>query len=360
MYGEISFNETITLEDTVFIDIRSPHEFSQGSIPGSINIPLFSDEEREIIGILYKDDHQKARIKGLNFATKKLPDLIENIKNMSSQKTPVLYCWRGGMRSTSLYSLLEMMEIPGYKLKGGYKSFRRFILDQLDNYELKKPVFVLNGLTGVGKTEVLHILTEMDCPTIDLEGLACHRGSLFGHLGIKNLRKQKDFDALLWNRLEELKNADYLIVEGEGKRIGSIYQPEFLFRAITGETRILLTAPLENRVNRLLKEYTPSTPGEIKKVEEAILLLEKYLGKETINSFLMLLYQENYFELVSQLCRLYYDRLYSDSRPGKIKFEKFIDSSNSRKAAEEIREFMHKTLKDTDLAEVSPINIREE
>jgi tRNA 2-selenouridine synthase len=360
MYGEISFNEIILLKDTVFIDIRSPHEFGQGSIPGSINIPLFNDEEREIIGIIYKDDQHKARIKGLNFATRKLPDLIEKIKTMSSEKTPVLYCWRGGMRSTSLYSLLEMMEIPGYKLKGGYKSFRRFILDQLDNYELKKPVFVLNGLTGVGKTEVLHILTEMGCPTIDLEGLACHRGSLFGHLGIKNLCRQKDFDALLWNRLEELKEADYLIVEGEGKRIGSIYQPEFLFRAITEENHILLTAPLENRVNRLLKEYTPSTPEEIEKVEEVILLLGKYLSKETINTFLMLLHQKNYFELVSQLCRLYYDRLYSDSNPGKVNFDTFIDSSNSRKAAEEIKDFVDKTLKNADLTEVSPISTREE
>lgn len=348
MYGEISFNEAMTLENTVFIDVRSPHEFEQGSIPGSINIPLFNDEEREIIGIVYKDDQYKARIKGLNFVTQKLPDLIERIKNMSFQKTPVLYCWRGGMRSTSLYSLLEMMEIPGYKLKGGYKSYRRFILDQLDNYELRKPVFVLNGLTGVGKTEVLHILTEMGCPTIDLEGLACHRGSLFGHLGIEKSRRQKDFDALLWNRLEELKDAGCLILEGEGKRIGSIYQPEFLYRAITEGSHILLTAPLENRVNRLLKEYTPDTPGEIKKVEEAILLLGKYLGKETINSFLLLLRQKNYSELVSQLCRLYYDRLYSDSKPGKVDFETIIDSSNSRKAAEEISEF------------VSPINIRKE
>ncbi|RJX29590.1 MAG: tRNA 2-selenouridine(34) synthase MnmH [Dethiobacter sp.] len=346
MSGKIPVKEALELPGAVFIDVRSPYEYRQGSIPGSLNIPLFNDEEREIIGIAYKENEQQARFKGLSFATPKLPDIIKKIKKLSHNKTPVLYCWRGGMRSQSIYTVLEMLDIPAYRLEGGYKSFRRFILAQFSSYELKKPVFVLNGLTGTGKTEVLHILAEMGCPCLDLEGLACHRGSLFGHLGFKEVRYQKDFDALLWNRLEELKNAGYLIVEGEGKRIGSVYVPDFLFRAMQEDNHILLTAPLEKRVERLLKEYTPSTDSEKEKVREAIFSLRKYLGTKTVEHFFSLLREEKYGELVGQLCQLYYDRLYSESKPEKTNFVLTVDSSDTRKAAEQVKEFVHKTVKE--------------
>jgi tRNA 2-selenouridine synthase len=346
MSGKISVKEALELPGAVFIDVRSPHEYRQGSIPGSINIPLFNDEEREIIGIVYKEDEQQARLKGLSFATPKLPDIIKKIEELSRANTPVLYCWRGGIRSRSIYTVLEMLDIPAFRLEGGYKSFRRFILDELISYELNKPVFVLNGLTGTGKTEILHILAEKGCPCIDLEGLACHRGSLFGHLGFKEVRQQKDFDALLWNRLEELKNAGYLIVEGEGKRIGSVYQPDFLFKAIQEGNHILLAAPLENRVERLLREYTPSTDSEKEKVGEVILSLKKYLGAKTVEHFLSLLREENYRELVSQLCRLYYDRLYGESKPETTDFVLTLDSSDTIKAAEEVKEFVHRSVKE--------------
>lgn len=345
MPGQITIKEALELPNVVFIDVRSPGEYRRGSIPGSINVPLFYDEEREIIGLVYRKDEQQARLKGLSLAAPKLPGIIEKIKALSLEKIPVLYCWRGGMRSQSIQNVLEMLDIPAYRLEGGYKAYRRFILNQLLSYELNKPLFVLNGLTGTGKTEVLHILEGMGCPCIDLEGLACHRGSLFGHLGFKEVRYQKDFDALLWNRLEELKDADYLIVEGEGKRIGSVYQPDFLFKAIQGGQHILLVAPLENRVERLLKEYTPTGDSEKKKVEESLLSLQKYLGKKTLDQLLSLLREENYRELVRQLCLLYYDRLYGDSKPGKTDFVLTVESSDPVKAAGQIKDFVLRAVK---------------
>jgi tRNA 2-selenouridine synthase len=346
MGGEITVKEALEITNPVFIDLRSPHEFSQGSIPGAVNVPLFNDEEREIIGLIYKEDQDKARMKGLSFVTPKLPGFVEKIKNLGQEKTPVLYCWRGGMRSKSVQDLLETLQIPSRRLKGGYKSYRRFILDRLNSYELKKPVYVLNGLTGTGKTEVLHLLEEKGCPVIDLEKLACHRGSLFGHLGIKEQRRQKDFDALLWVSLEKQKDAPYLLIEGEGKRIGSIYQPEFLYRAIQEGKHILLKAPLENRVARILKEYTPGTPEEIEKVKEAILLLEKYLGSNTIAVLLSLLKEAKYDQLVSLLCRQYYDRLYSESRKEKNEYVLIVDSSNPERAAEKIRCYLAGAIKE--------------
>ena len=119
MGGEITVKEALEITNPVFIDLRSPHEFSQGSIPGAVNVPLFNDEEREIIGLIYKEDQDKARMKGLSFVTSKLPGFIEKIKNLGQEKTPVLYCWRGGMRSKSVQDLLETLQIPSRRLKGG-------------------------------------------------------------------------------------------------------------------------------------------------------------------------------------------------------------------------------------------------
>ena len=344
MYGDLTVQEAINLPSAVFIDLRSPREHAQGSIPGAVNIPLFSDSERETIGLRYKEDRHAARMTGLSLVTPKLPEIMEKIYRLGSHKIPVLYCWRGGLRSKSINNLLETLGIPAYRLPGGYKAYRRFILDQLAAYELQKPLFVLNGLTGTGKTEILRLLLARGCPGIDLENLACHRGSLFGHLGFQKKRGQKDFDALLWNCLGELQNAPYLLLEGEGKRIGPVYLPAFLFEAMQEGAHILLTAPLAKRVERLLQEYTPSIQDESEQIEGAIQSLKKYLGTKTVAHFLLLLKEKNYAELVSLLCRLYYDRLYSESKPEQTDFVLTVDSSNPEKAANEIQDFVRQEL----------------
>ncbi len=340
MLGDISLQKALGLQQALFIDVRSPLEYTRGSIPGSVNIPLFDDREREMIGLAYKENQQRARLKGLAFLSPKLPRIIETIDNLSRSNTIVIYCWRGGMRSRSLSMLLEMLKIPAYRLQKGYRSYRRYILDQLESLEISKPLFVLNGLTGVGKSEVLRLLSQMGCPTVDLEALACHRGSLFGHLGIKEWRSQKDFDALLWKRITELQDCHYLVIEGEGKRIGSIYQPDFLYRAIGRGIHILLTAPLESRADRLLREYTPASEGDRKEIEEALLSIKKYLGTAAVDHLLTFLKEGSYKELACKLCELYYDRLYSDSKPGKVHFDLVVDSSIPQKAALEIKSFI--------------------
>lgn len=346
MPAAIMVKEALDLPGAIFIDLRSPREYRQGSIPGSINIPLFNDTEREIIGLIYKENAQQARLKGLSLAAPKLPDIVKKIKDLSLTSRPILYCWRGGLRSQSVRNMLKTQGISALRLEGGYKAFRRFIREQLSTCALHKPVFVLNGLTGTGKTAVLHILMEMGCPGIDLEGLARHRGSMFGHLGFKKTRCQKDFDALLWKHLEALKYSSYLLIEGEGKRIGAIYQPDFLFKAIQKGRHLLLTAPLENRVERLLKEYTPATSRETEEIREAIVSLKKYLGTKNVAHFLALLEKRDYRELVSQLCQLYYDRLYGESKPEKTDFVLTVDSSDARIAAEQIKIFVERAAKE--------------
>lgn len=344
MKRKISFQEAWQLPNPIFIDVRSPAEYKKGAIPGAINTPLFDNEERETLGLVYQNDQRLARVKGVTYASSKLPELLEKIEKLGESGVPVLYCWRGGMRSGSLHALLEALGIASFCLQGGYKAFRRFILDQFNTYCLDKSLYVLNGLTGTGKTEVLKILKDMGTPVLDLEKLACHRGSLFGHLGLEEKQNQKDFDAQLWMYLEEIKETDHLVIEGEGKRIGPVYQPDFLYRAITEGKHILLQAPLPKRVTRILMEYSPSSEEEMKEVEEIILSLTKNLGKKRVKSFLSLLWGENYRELVSELCLQYYDQMYEESQPGKNKFHMVVDSSDTETAAREIKNFieMHK------------------
>ena len=340
MSGEITAIEAMRLANPVFIDLRSPSEYSKGSIPGAVNIPLFDDLEREIIGTAYKHDQQKARSRGIAFASLKLPNLCDAIEALAQKGTPVLFCWRGGQRSKVLCEILRSLGMEIFRLEGGYKAYRRLVLDLFSGYKLQKPVYLLNGLTGTGKTAVLKRLQEMDCPAIDLEGLAAHRGSLFGHLGLTMQRSQKDFDALLLKRLSELDCSDYLLLEGEGKRIGPVYLPDFLFKAMQQGRHILLTAPLPVRVKRILDDYTPHNEAERLDVKQAILRLEKYVGRQSVLHLLQLLEEANYEELVSWLCRNYYDCLYADANPHKKSFTLIVDSSNLPQAADTIQKYI--------------------
>ncbi len=347
MNGQLTVKEALALNDPVFIDLRAPLEYRKGTIPGAVNIPLFDDREREIIGTLYKQDQQEARSRGVALASPKLPHLYAAIEEHSRFGTPVLFCWRGGQRSKVLYELLKSLHIETYRLHGGYKAYRRFILDRLNTEKLQKPVYVLNGLTGVGKTLILNMLDQMGCPVIDLEGLAGHRGSLFGHLGIMQPCSQKDFDALLLKRLDELERSSCLVVEGEGKRIGPVTMPNFLFQAMQEGKHILLTAPMDVRVQRILETYSPRDEADLQAVKNAVLSLEKYTGRKNVALFLQLLEEGNIHELVSLLCSHYYDRFYDDSNPQKKHFQLAVSSSNPQQAAQKIQQFIEADCKVT-------------
>ncbi len=226
----ICVREALKLKQPVFIDVRSLGEFAEATIPGAINIPIFSDEERAAIGTIYKNENpEKARELGLEIVSPKLPGLVKAVKEASKSGTPVLFCWRGGSRSESLCSILRLMKMSGYRLEGGYKAYRQFILEELANYDFPPKLLVLHGFTGGGKTEILHRLAKLGHPVLDLEGLAGHRGSAFGSIGIEDVRGQKQFDALLYNRLEELKDQPYVLMEAESKRIGRVNMPDYLF-----------------------------------------------------------------------------------------------------------------------------------
>ena len=149
---EIDLEEALRRDDLLWIDVRSPREFNEASLPGAVNIPLFDDRERHELGLLYHRSGEKAaRRAALGVVAPKLPRLVEQITAAAGDKKPLLFCWRGGLRSFSLFQIMQLVGIPVLRLKGGYQAYRRYTYRRLQNYNLTSTLLVLHGLTGVGK-----------------------------------------------------------------------------------------------------------------------------------------------------------------------------------------------------------------
>ncbi|MDW7729181.1 MAG: tRNA 2-selenouridine(34) synthase MnmH [Bacillota bacterium] len=340
---EIEIDEALMRSDLVFIDVRSPGEFAESSIPGSVNIPLFDNREHRRLGIVYhrQGEHQ-ARREALNIVAPRLPALVDNITDTCGDRIPLLYCRRGGMRSLSLYQVLSLTGITVLRLKQGYKAYRRYVRKRLSDYNLKSRLVVLHGLTGVGKTTLIKELEHNDIPVIDLEGIARHRGSVFGAVGPDSPRSQKDFDALLLYELDCIKDEPYIIVEGEGRKIGNVYLPKFLVEAMQEGHQLLLEAPLKTRVDRIMEAYNPDmlTGRELNELKAALESLRRRLGNKKVDILMGLLDKEDYREVARILCVEYYDHYYSDSRPESADFDYRIDATDLAEAAKSVEEII--------------------
>ncbi|HSW36135.1 MAG TPA: tRNA 2-selenouridine(34) synthase MnmH [Candidatus Limnocylindrales bacterium] len=341
---ELEICEALQRSDLLFIDVRSPGEYAESSIPNAINIPLFDDQQHQELGIFYHQfGEAKARYLALKMVAPKLPALVEEIAIACRQKTPLLYCKRGGMRSISVYQILTLTGIQALRLKGGYKAYRRHVKQQLGSYQLQKKIYVLHGLTGVGKTAVIHELIKKGIPAIDLEGLARHRGSVFGGIGLNEPRSQKDFDAQLLEQLDYYSGSPYLVVEGEGRRIGNTHLPLFLIEAMQEGCQLLLATSLNNRVKRIRDMYIPAEmPPEIHaQIKTALSTLRRRLSNATVDRLLEQLDQGDYSVVIETLCTDYYDHFYSDSRPECSAFHAVIDSSDAAEAALQIMDIIN-------------------
>lgn len=333
---EIEIKEALKRRDLAFIDLRSPLEHAACLIPGSINVPLLNNAERHEVGLVYhKEGELAARKTGLDLVTPRLTALVETVLSHAGSNTPLLYCARGGGRSQSLERLMETKGHRVFRLKGGYRAYRRHVNSELANFTFKAKLIVLHGLTGVGKTALLKELGSQGLPVIDLEYLARHKGSVFGAIGAGTPRSQKDFDALLLLVLEHLKDFPVLFIEGEGKRIGNIYLPDFLTKAMAGGYQVLLTAPLPTRVERILAAYRPDEFSGRQQAEskEAAWSLNQRLGLKKINTLLSALERQDYRTAVKMLCTDYYDHYYEDSRIESADFDEIIDASDLLEAA---------------------------
>ncbi|AHF06637.1 tRNA 2-selenouridine(34) synthase MnmH [Desulfitobacterium metallireducens] len=342
MIREIIVEELENLENPILVDVRSEGEYQEATIPGALNLPLLNNEERAQVGTTYTQTSPAlAREEGLKFISPKLPDLIKQAQIWSEQGPLVLFCWRGGMRSKSLASVLDLMGVPVYRLQGGYKSYRKNVVEFFEQEPFLKFV-VLRGNTGVGKTEILKQLKSEGYPSIDLEKLANNRGSVFGDVGLGAAPSQKKFEALLYEELREIKDKgySYIIVECESKRIGRVTLPVKFYNAMQQGTQILVYDSIPNRVKRLVQEYT-EIPDSLTQIREALIRLAKTLGHKKLEQYNLLL-EENRLADFTQNLLEYYDALYGYPNESSLEYEFELSQIAPDRAIQELKNFLDK------------------
>lgn len=345
----ITYQESLNLNKSIYIDARTEAEFKEATIPAAVNIELLNQEERKIIGTIYKQQSpKKAKLKGVELVSPKIPKLIAKVNQLAQEyDNLIIFCSRGGLRSKSLAEFSDLAGIEVYRLKGGYKSYRHFIIEQLENYEFKGDISVLHGNTGVGKTYILKEMTKLGANIIDLEGIANHRGSAFGSIGLAKPYNQKYFESLLW---EELKKKDKLnsiiFVEAESKRVGYSVIPKFFHQKMKAGSDILIEAQIEKRVENIYEEYINDIENDrnkfITRVLESLNSIEKYLVKKVGKSFfhkLIKLTKDGEFrKLIKILLENYYDPMYEHSQKKVDHYKLKINAENIKRAAEKIVE----------------------
>ncbi|WP_371371195.1 tRNA 2-selenouridine(34) synthase MnmH [Sporomusa aerivorans] len=342
LHNIIRVEEAVRLEKPIFIDMRSPAEYAVGHIPGAVNIPLFSDTERCDVGTIYRQiGVEEAKQKGLAYVSVKLPDIVEQVRQLyKSGNKVVIYCWRGGMRSKSVVTVLEMMGISCCQLLGGYKAYRQHVLDRLKEFEVKPVIVVLCGSTGTGKTMILQQLAERNISVIDLERLANHRGSVFGQIGLGKPATAQNFDAALLAALDNLNSQTYIVVECESKRIGNVYLPECLFNAMKQGKRILVSTNIEMRVDRLIQEYLNIFSKNDKAILTSIESLRKRLGNKKTDNLLTDFKAGKVRDVVKILLMEYYDPMYGYEKADVAEYDIGVNADNLEQATEIITQYL--------------------
>lgn len=263
------FLAEMTSGKMVAFDVRSPAEFARGSIPGAHSLPLFDDAERAAVGLSYHQHGRANAIKlGLDFVGPKLRYFIERVEAVCQPHQQVgLYCWRGGMRSAALAWLLNLYGFEILILRGGYKAFRRLILTI---FEQPRRLIVLSGCTGSGKTALLSALAREGIATIDLEGLARHRGSAFGAIGMPPQPTQQMFENQLGIALWQCRAVNHIWIEDESRRLGALTIPLALWQQMQQAPIVALDISIEYRIERLIEEYGHFPFPELAQSLEAI------------------------------------------------------------------------------------------
>ncbi len=248
--------ETLAGFDAV-IDVRSPAEYEEDHVPGAISAPVLDNEERAQVGTLYKQVSPfDAKKLGAALVSKNIARHIETrFASMPRVWKPLVYCWRGGKRSGAMAHVLREIGWDAWTIEGGYKAYRRFVIDELATLPGRFTYRVVHGTTGSGKSRLLRALQAEGAQVLDLEDLAAHRGSVLGNLPDRPQPAQKMFETLVWDRLRKLDPARPVFVEGESKKIGQLQVPEALMFAMRSSECVMLEAGRETRIALLSDEY---------------------------------------------------------------------------------------------------------
>ena len=306
-------------KDHPLLDARSPGEYDYAHIPTAISFPLFTDEERKIVGTTYKQKSREDAIKiGLDFFGPKMRKMVEEAENMISKrqlaignnedsKSVFVYCWRGGMRSAAIAWLLDLYGFKVYTLAGGYKAFRNHVLQTFEQpFQFK----ILGGYTGSGKTEVLNELEKQGETVIDLEKIASHKGSAFGSFKMPPQPKQEMFENLLatelWKKSPLTTHHSPIWLEDESQRIGDLNLPNALWNTMRNAPIFFLEIPFEERLNHIVEEYGEC---EKEKLIDATKRISQRLGGLDAKNTIGFLDKDEMKEAFRILLR-YYDKHY--------------------------------------------------
>lgn len=316
------------------LDVRSPGEYNHAHIPGACSLPLFSDEERKVVGTTYKQQSREAAIKiGLDYFGPKMRKMVEEVQSLvvsreslvgiaglktNDSRLVLVYCWRGGMRSGAVSWLLDMYGFKVYTLTGGYKKYRNYVLD---TFRLPFQFNILSGYTGSGKTELLKTLKEKGETVIDLEDIAKHKGSAFGNIGMPEQPTQEMFENILAQSLHEVRNqraeagttppdptlhTSGIWLEDESQRIGHVNIPNDLWASMRRSPVYFLDISFEERLKHIVQEYGGL---DQEKMISAIERISQKLGNLNAKTAILLLKEGKITESFEILLK-YYDKFY--------------------------------------------------
>lgn len=340
-----SIEEVVYRDDIIIVDVRSESEYLEDAIPGAINMPILNDAERAEVGYIYKQvDKEKAKRLGLEIATPKLIAYYDFVIEKKNQgyKDIVFYCYRGGMRSQSITNVLSTLGLKVGLLNGGYKDYRKHILENTA-LEIEKCKFIaLQGLTGIGKTKILKLLQQKGCSILDLEGLARNSGSTFGNISHDGeFTTQKRFETELYFELKNLKEK-VVFLECESRRIGRVSQPEYLYNKLQECPRILLSTDIKIRVENIKEDYIKGDRDNKDKIIKAISSLNKAISNEKVNELIEQIEKNCYEEVITYLMEYYYDPLYQHSIDRKTDYVENIYFNDYEEISEKLIKIKNK------------------
>ena len=299
----------------MIIDARSPSEFAEDRLPGAVNLPVLDDDERAEIGTMYAQVSPfEARRKGAARVARNVAGHLETaLSDKPKGFKPLVYCWRGGMRSNSFAIILASVGWRACVVEGGYRTWRRTVIDGIEAAAPKLNLIVVDGQTGAGKTVLLHRLAERGEQVIDLEGLAAHRGSAFGAEANRDQPSQKAFESGLWTALEGIDFDRPVFIEAESALIGRCRIPAPLWDAMKAAPRVEVRVPAKARAAHTLETY-PDMIADAERIENALDRLIPLHGKAKIAEWRTLAEAGGFKAFAEALITEHYDPAYTRAR----------------------------------------------
>lgn len=334
MHNSLSYQDYEKQSNILFVDLRTSQEYEKEHIPGAVSFPIMTDEEHIRVSTEYVQvSKETAKALGVSFVAKRLPAIVEAIQKWGkSYDKVVLYCYRGGYRSSVLFALLQALGIGVYKLNGGYKDYRKYIHDSWNTVIGDRTFITLYGNTGTGKTKILHALAACGANVIDLEGLANHRGSLLGGIGLGKQPSQKQFESNLHDALRVMDGGP-IFIEGESRKVGNLYVPDILFDKLRAGRLVHIESSIPYRIQLLKDEYAHFPENEI------IAALQRFrpmMGEEHTKKLVDEIKHHEEDLLIEELLVDYYDKKYNHKK--KV-YEATLYHENVDDAAEKLIEF---------------------